>query len=105
MTNGTFPKKLLSMVTDSGCPCGYVNYVSENAFQSAKRKVAPQRAIHGSVPVERASHLSAGLYHTEIAEIEVAQVLGVSQPPTWPWVVFYLSRKNGETPKMIQTLN
>jgi len=58
------------------------------------------RAIYGSVLVERAPHLHAGLCRegAETSGIEVAQVLVVSQPPTWPWVLLYSSRKNGETP-------
>ena len=42
------------------------------------------RGIDGSVPVKNAPHLSAGLCQTEITKIPVAQVLVVSQPPTWP---------------------
>ena len=49
------------------------------------------RAIYGSVLVERAPHLHAGLCGAEAPEIEVAQVLVVSQPPTWPWVVLEIN--------------
>ena len=39
------------------------------------------RAINGSAASEEASNIHAGLCEAEIAEIEVAQVLVVSQPP------------------------
>jgi len=57
------------------------NRPSERLFHN--EQFAPLMAV---VPVEKAPHLSAGLYHAEIAEIEVAQMIVVSQPPTWPWV-------------------
>ena len=65
-------------------------------FRRSKSKAALQRAfraIDGSVPVEKAPHLSPGLCQADIAETEVAQMFVVSQPPTWPWVLMYPSRK------------
>jgi hypothetical protein len=50
----------------------------------------------GSVPVKKAPQLSAGLCQAEIAKIAVAQMLLVAQPSTWPWVLFYLSKKMGK---------
>ena len=58
------------------------------------------RAIYGSVPMEKAPHLSAGLCQAEIAEMAVAQVLVVSQPPPWPGVLLYQSQNKRETPEI-----
>lgn len=58
------------------------------------------RAIHGNVPVKKGPQLSADLCQAEMAKIAVAQMLVVSQPSTRPWVLFYLSPKNGETPAL-----
>ncbi len=70
-------------------------YCQARASCSTKEHI---RAINGSVPVEEASHLHARLCGAEAPEKEVAQVLVVSQSPTWPWVLLYSSRKNGEAP-------
>jgi len=59
-------------------------------IQWAKWKAAPQRAIraiYGRVLVERAPHLHAGPCGAEAHKVEVAQMLSVSQPPTWPWLL------------------
>jgi len=92
------------MVVDSGYRWGYGQFASENGFDSAKQKATPQRAIraiYASVLVERAPHLHAGLCGAEVSEIEVAQVLVVSQPPSWPWLLVDWLRKNGGTPEYI----
>jgi hypothetical protein len=56
----------------------------------AKGEATPPRAIraiNGSVASEEASNIHAGLCEAEIVEIAVAQVLVVSQPPPWLWLL------------------